>query len=203
MKLYEVLALLVVTLRYSRGRLSEKILEPRQEGDCSRFVYEYKLLEKLITLETEYAKLQQRIADLEKTRKNTTNVSVHVRLAKTTLLRGTERVKYDVEIYNTGGAYDLKNGLFEAPVPGLYLIHVQVCLGVSNQWIDLNIVKDGAVVGRVFSGDHNYHSCGSEALNLHLQQDDTVWVAREAGTATSLNQDHGWNSFKAILIQED
>ena len=196
------LVLWFATMSSFKSRLSARMLEPTQ-GDCSRFVYEYRLLEKLITLETEYVKLQKRIEDLEKQREGPIKVSAHVGLSKTTPISGRERVKYDVKILNIGGAYDLKNGLFTAPVPGLYLIHVQVCLGTSGQWIDLNIVKDGSVVGRAFSGDHNYHSCGTETLNIHLQQGDAVWVERTAGTATSLNQDHGWNSFKVILIHED
>ncbi|XP_045198323.2 complement C1q-like protein 4 [Mercenaria mercenaria] len=206
MGIFAIFALVIVTSTFSKERYysaNGKNWEPRNEGDCSRFVYEYSILEKLILLETEHVKLRERIENLEKQRKSPSKVSVHVRLSKATPLSGTERVKYDMEISNIGGAYDSKNGHFTAPVPGIYLIHVQLCLGSSGQWMDLNIVKDGAVVGRVFSGDHSYHSCGSEALNIHLKKGDNIWIVRETGKSTSLNQDHGWNSFKALLVLED
>lgn len=207
MGIYSVILLFVTSIHLSVANRYESTLEttlePKNAGDCSRFVYEYGILEKLIKLEAESSTQLERIKQFEKQQKKPTVVSAHVRLSKTTTVSGNERVKYDVEISNIGGSYDLKNGQFTAPVPGLYLIHVQLCLGTSGHWMDLNIVKEGAVIGRVFSGDHAYHSCGSELLNVHLNQGDTVWVVREAGLATSLNQDHGWNSFKAVLLLED
>lgn len=181
-----------------RAQENEKL-----NGECSRFAYEYSVIEKLIALDATNANLLKRIEQLEVQQKKPLVVSAHVRLSKTTILKNTDRVKYDVEISNIGGAYDLKNGHFTALVSGIYLIQVQLCLGDSEQWMDLNIIKDGAVIGRVFSGDKTFHSCGSEILNVHLKQGDKVWVVREAGPSTSLNQDHGWNSFKAVLLTEN
>lgn len=207
MELLSLLAFCIVTAEITTADSQETQLEttfePKPAGDCSRFMYEYNILEKLIKLESENAKQLERIVELEKQHKKSPVISVHVGLSKTTALSGNQRVKYDVEISNIGGAYDLNNGQFTATVSGLYLIQVQLCLGTGGDWMDLNILKDGAVIGRVFSGDSAYHSCGSELSNIHLKQGEQVWLVREAGKATSLNQDHGWNSFKAVLLQED
>ena len=109
---------------------------------------------------------------------------------------------YDVVISNIGKAYNLEKGQFVTPVAGIYMVIVQVCLGQSSQWIDLDIIKDGAIIGRVFSGDNIYHSCGSEAVSLYMDKGSEMSVVRVAGSATILNKDHGWNSFTAVLVQQ-
>ncbi|XP_053396001.1 complement C1q-like protein 4, partial [Mercenaria mercenaria] len=161
------------------------------------------ITEKLVNLQNENARLSERIMTLEKDGERQSSVSAHVRLSKTTPISGTERVMYDLEISNIGGAYDFQNGQFIAPVAGVYMFRVTLCLFANKQWMDLNIVKNDHVIGRVFSVDNQYHTCGSEALSIHFDAGDKIWVQRAAGTSLSLNQDHGWNSFTAILIHAD
>ncbi|XP_045198324.2 complement C1q-like protein 4 [Mercenaria mercenaria] len=130
-------------------------------------------------------------------------VAVHVRLSGAFPLTGTARVMYDVQITNIGKAFNFQKGHLTAPVSGVYLLHVTACLGPGGQWMDLNIMENDKVIGRVFTGDNAYRACGSEALSVHLDVGDIVWVQRAAGIATVLNQDHGWNSFTAALIKAD
>jgi len=170
------------------------------ETDDSRFSYEQRLLERLIILEQESASLRQRIETLER-QTSPVKVITEARLSKNYDIGANSRVMFDVEVSNVGGGFDFSRGEFTAPVNGTYLVFVQACLGFSNMWLDLNIVKDGAVVGRVFSGDDAYHSCGSETVVMELHSGNKLWVAKVAGPATVLNEDHGRNSFTVVLIR--
>lgn len=177
--------------------------EPDPEMKCSRFSYEYRVVEKLINLRIELAKLDDRITDIELAEKKQPVVSTHVRLSGTTSLSGTERVMYDVEVSNIHEAYDFQTGQFTVPVAGVYLIHVNACLNNGGNWMDLNIVRDGSVIERVFVGDSSYHACGSKAMSIRFEVGDKIWVERVAGISANLNEDHGWNSFTATLVHSD
>ncbi|KAL4233292.1 positive regulation of adiponectin secretion [Mactra antiquata] len=180
-----------------------KSAEPLGDSDGSRFVYEYKLMERLIQLENENTQLAKRLTALETAQSKTkSRVSAHLRLSKTTHLANTDRVMYDIEVSNIGGAYSLNEGLFDTPISGIYLIHVNTCLNIGGKWIDLDIIKDGGIIGRVFSGDSAYHSCGSMLLSVYLNTHEKVWINRVAGSATNLNQDHGWNTLTIVLIEQ-
>lgn len=165
--------------------------------------YQYQMLEKLNALQNANDQVALRTETLEENLMKRQAVAVHVRLSGHIPLVGTARVMYDVEITNIGNAYNFQKGEFTATVSGTYMISVTACLGPGGQWMDLNIIENDKVIGRVFSGDDAYHSCGSEALSIRLDEGDTVWVQRFAGSASTLNQEHGWNSFTAILIKAD
>ncbi|XP_045198873.2 complement C1q-like protein 4 [Mercenaria mercenaria] len=172
--------------------------------NCSRFACEYSLIEKMINLQNENTKLSERLTALQLLLEGRqTAVSAHVRLSGNTPLSGSARVMYDVEISNIGEAYKFNSGQFTAPFGGVYLLHVTACLGSGGRWMTLNIMDNDKVIGRVFVGDSAYHTCGSETLSLHLDSGDNVWVERVAGSATWLNEDHGWNSFTATLLYAD
>jgi len=168
-----------------------------EPSETSRFMYEYKVMEHLLKLEQENLELKDRIQQLEVNQ--SARVAVKVRLLANQDV-SSSRVRYNVEMWNIGNAYDLDNAEFVTPISGIYFIVVQACLKSGGQWIDLDVIKDGATIGRVFSGDQAYYSCGSEATSIHLNKGDKIWVTKVAGSASILNQDHGWNTFTAVLV---
>jgi hypothetical protein len=174
--------------------------EPKQACECSRYAYDYHIIESQINMKNEIARLSERLAAIEQKVKQPT-IATHVRLSQTTPLTGNQRVMYDVLVTNEGDGYDVESGQFTTYVPGLYLIHVTACM--LRSWVDLNIVKDFTVFGRVFAGDGVYHNCGSEAITVRLREREKVWVERIEGSGTTLNQDHGWNSFTVTLLSAD
>ena len=172
--------------------------------DSTRFSCEYSLIEKLVTLQTENAKLVKRMSALEKRWNDRKKVvSAYIRLSDNTRVTGSMRVMYDLEMSNIGGGFNFELGQFTAPVSGIYLVHVTACLINGGRWIDLNVVEDDKVIGRVFAGDTVGHACGSETLSVHLKSNANIWVERTAGSATWLNEDHGWNTFTVTLLHAD
>lgn len=180
---------------------SNGIDEPAPEGECSRFAYDYRIIDSLVLMKNELAILSKRLEELENKDKQPV-IATHVRLSMTTALTGTQRAIYDEQVVNIGNAYDTKRGLFDTPVSGLYLLHLTVCDGTGT-WVDMNIVKEFTVIGRAFAGDAHNHNCGSEAIVYPLKAGDTVWVERAARTSQKLDQNHGWNSFTVVLLSEE
>jgi hypothetical protein len=165
--------------------------------------FQYKMMEQVVDLQKENVRLSERLSELEQSPSKKLAVSTHVRLSGSLPLAGTAKVMYDVEITNIGHAFNFQAGKFIAPVSGVYMFHVTACVGNGGQWMDLNIMDNDKVIGRVFAGDSQYCACGSEALSVHLKTGDSVWVQRTAGTSVTLNQDRGWNSFTAVLLDTD
>ncbi|XP_060561343.1 complement C1q-like protein 4 [Ruditapes philippinarum] len=159
--------------------------------------------DQLVDLQKENVRLSERLSELEQSSTKKLAVSTHVGISGSLPVAGTAKVMYDVEITNIGNAFNFQTGKFIAPVSGVYMFHVTACLGDGGQWMILNIMGNDNVIGRVFTGDNSYHACGSKALSVHLKTSDSVWVQRAAGSSVFLSQDHGWNSFTAVLLDKD
>jgi hypothetical protein len=123
-------------------------------NDCMQ----YRMIEKLTYLENENSKLMDRISQLEQQMRPV--VSVYVRLSKSVNVKLHERVMYDMEITNIGGAFNFKTGQLTAPVSGVYFISVSACL-FHAQYSNLDIIKDGLKIGVVRSGDLEWVDCSS------------------------------------------
>jgi len=173
---------------------ARSIAEPRDD----RFAYDHSLLEKLVILEQGSAGLKQRIEQLEKT-SSVAKVIAEARLSKDIDVGSNPRVMYDVEVSNVGGGFDFDNGEFTAPVNGTYFVFVQMCVP-SATWMNLDLFKDGAVVGRVFSGDDAYRSCGSSSMVLELTSGNKLWLARDRGNTVLADGGHGKNAFTTVFI---
>lgn len=183
------------------GIMAVTVHSMREPTECDRFSYEYKIMERLLKLEAENANLKERVKQLEVSRD--AKVAFKVRLSATKTIPNANRVMYDLAMWNIGKAFDLQKSEFLVPVSGIYFLYVKACLGYSSKWLDLDIFKDGEMVGRVFSGDKSYHSCGSEGVSIHLDKGDKIWVSWVAGSTRDLNQDHGWNVFTGVLVMTD
>lgn len=175
--------------------------ESNLQDECTRFAYEYRIMESLINLKNENERLSRKIESLESIQQKPPIILSHVRLSKSTVLSGNQRVMYDVLVSNIGKAWDLDKSQFTAPIPGLYQIHLTACMGSGGPWADFDIIKDGVVMSRILVGDDSYHSCASDTAFLLLEADDNVWVERSAGHGNP-NEEHGWNTFAVTLLRK-
>ena len=153
--------------------------------------------QRLADLGQESASLRQRIDQMERT--TSTKVITQVRLSRTSNVDLNARVLYDLEVSNIGGAFDLEHGEFTAPVDGTYYVFLQACVSFTT-YMDLAIMKDGAVIGKLLSGDVDYNSCSSHSLVTELATGDKMWVVRVGGNTAVLSELHAWNTFTAVLI---
>lgn len=66
-----------------------------------------------------------------------------------------------------GNAYDIRHGIFTAPVTGVYEFTTAV-LNAGGKHTGLEIVKNGQSMTKVESGDSNYYTMGTNAVALQL-----------------------------------
>jgi len=142
--------------------------------------------------------LEQRIVQMERTTPGT-KVITQVRLSRDSNVDLHARVLYDLEVSNIGGAFDLEHGEFTAPVDGTYIVFIQVCIP-NNTWMTLAIIKDGAVMGKLHSGDADNNNCASLSMVTELASGDKLWVARIDGNSGVLSEIRAWNTFTTVLI---
>ncbi|XP_062615409.1 multimerin-2-like [Saccostrea cucullata] len=84
-------------------------------------------------------------------------------------------------ITNEGNGYNPSNGIFTAPIAGMYVFFVNVQDNGNNIYVD--IVLNGSTKARTmsyYSGDS--HDAGPNLVVLNIQKGDAVWIKHYSGT---------------------
>jgi hypothetical protein len=116
--------------------------------------------------------------------------------------RDDQTFVYDHIITNSGNAYNNHNGMFTAPVRGIYAFYSSLLTGAGKS-MELEIVHNGSVFCRLYSGDMNFWGPGFNMAIIELNVGDTVWVrvnvfAHDAGVTI----DSRFTSFSGFLLYE-
>ncbi|XP_052253539.1 complement C1q tumor necrosis factor-related protein 3-like [Dreissena polymorpha] len=117
----------------------------------------------------------------------------------------SQPIIYDKVITNVGRAYDSRHGTFRAPVGGTYKFTFSVLQGTNNMWIQVELVKNGKVIGRVKVGDYGYWAIGTNIINTHLDAGDDVWVQHSTnqGSNMIMSRNGGYTMFTGHLVTAD
>ncbi|XP_061176741.1 uncharacterized protein LOC133185494 isoform X1 [Saccostrea echinata] len=87
-------------------------------------------------------------------------------------------------ITNEGNGYNPSNGIFTAPVGGMYVFFVNV-QSYDSQTIYADIVLNGSTKVRTmaysYSGSPDYYDAGPNMVVLNIHKGDAVWVKRYSG----------------------
>ncbi|KAK7495729.1 hypothetical protein BaRGS_00012949 [Batillaria attramentaria] len=80
-------------------------------------------------------------------------------------------VKFDDVIYNAGNGYSASSGIFTAPVPGTYVLMVKTMRhGNDDDHIELNMMKNGALLGRAHAGYSTWENGGSGIAPSYMER---------------------------------
>ena len=167
------------------------------------------------TLENRIVALEKLVEKLEDRIKNGTNSSkedticpkeafFYARLSATRTLNTYSVIKFDKIMINNGNHYHPTDGVFVAPISGVYMFSWNT-LTFNNKglYTELRVENEvkGAVASNAASG---FYTPGSTSLLCHVKKGEHVWVQTSSGTST--NYLHDWNdstSFMGFWLQKD
>ena len=104
-------------------------------------------------------------------------------------------------ITNVGNGYNPTDGVFTAPLAGVYVFFVNVH-GNYNQYIYTDIVLNGAPKVMTMSNNNEGQSykAGPNLAVLYLQTGDRVWIQHAAGSGYETSSNSPITTFSGFLI---
>lgn len=118
---------------------------------------------------------------------------------------------FTTPVINHGDGYNPSTGVFKAPVRGIYMFSVQLCID-NNAFINYEIRSSTTVYSMTEHGEKDLdNTCSSITTVAVLQPDEEVWVKYLTGTGkidhiiepeSNETPELFWNMFTGALIQE-
>ncbi|XP_069108127.1 complement C1q tumor necrosis factor-related protein 3-like [Argopecten irradians] len=153
----------------------------------------------------ENAVLLKRINDLEKENRLINNtctrnqVGFHAMLWATPFvsIEGYQTLIFDNVKTNVGNAYNKQNGVFTAPVPGLYSFSTTVHFNQQIREVYFVMLKNADRVCNVYKGDED--TVATCAAVLSLEEGDHVYI-QNTNVGVGQVMGHDYSSFSGFLI---
>ncbi|KAH3856535.1 complement C1q-like protein 4 [Dreissena polymorpha] len=168
-----------------------------EEPSCySRFDFEYKLLAKVVALETTAAKLEDVISHIEQKIDDTnkklvnqnkqleymlgsaTSVAFQAFLSKNVAFPQISVVIFDVVPVNLGNAYNPITGIFTAPVNGTYLFAMSIG-NPTGKPSTIRMKKNQEYIAYAFAGWTSGWDQGSQTTVVRMSVGDVMFVEGE------------------------
>ncbi|XP_062606579.1 uncharacterized protein LOC134268356 [Saccostrea cucullata] len=109
---------------------------------------------------------------------------------------------FDRLITNSGNAYNKNNGMFTAPIKGIYAFFSSV-LTLPGKSLEAQIVKNGNAFCNLYAGNTNFFGPGFNMAIIELEVGDAVWVKiHDKYHDTGITLDGAWTTFSGILLNE-
>lgn len=116
-------------------------------------------------------------------------------------------IVYDTVVINKGNGYNIGDGIFIAPVTGVYAFHFSVCVVPYPEapWASLEITLNGNIIGSIFEetlahGNNGYH-CSSTLVISDVQTGDHVFIRTHENTRGPIySEPRGRTSFSGWLL---
>ncbi|XP_061188594.1 complement C1q-like protein 2 isoform X2 [Saccostrea echinata] len=108
-------------------------------------------------------------------------------------------LKFSHVITNLGNHYNSTDGIFIAPVHGLYMFHWTMnCHTTGSNHCGTNLKINGSGKGYIYSGENaaNHYHTGSSSLLLEVQAGDHVWIETNSWSNVRI---YHWSSFSGCL----
>ena len=116
-------------------------------------------------------------------------------------------IVYDLVLTNKGNGYNNGDGIFIAPVTGVYVFHFSVCVvsGSESPWASLELTRNGNAIGSTFeesksSGYGGYH-CSSTLVVSDVDVGDHIFIRTQESTRGPMYSGaRGRTSFSGWLL---
>ncbi|XP_061188592.1 complement C1q-like protein 2 isoform X1 [Saccostrea echinata] len=131
---------------------------------------------------------------------NATLVAFSARSGSTSGISVGFTLKFSHVITNLGNHYNPTDGIFIAPVHGLYMFHWTMnCFTTGSNYCGTSLMINGSGKGQIYSGEDagSYYHTGSNSVIVEVQAGDHVWI--ETNTWSNVRI-HTWSSFSGFLM---
>ncbi|XP_053381177.1 heavy metal-binding protein HIP-like isoform X2 [Mercenaria mercenaria] len=184
--------------------------ESIEPGQClSKFDHDYKVMQKLLQLETQIASQADEIKDLTNINKASHHVAFMAELSTSMVNpeKGTTVVFDNVHV-NEGSSYKPGTGTFVAPASGIYSVTVVATAerrSSSGQQLHLYLMHNSNKIGYIFlDGNTNWPLLRTISVVVKLSYGDTLFV--KIGGITGVGTLVGCcfhTHFSGFLVQTD
>ncbi|CAG2188113.1 COL8A [Mytilus edulis] len=168
------------------------------------------LQSKVMALEadkTEFNALQSKVSALEADMTKEKKILAFVAEVSNNIVNPANNVHivFDHSILNIGNNYNSRNGVFVAPIPGLYHFAVEITAlpQSTGHVLHVRIMKNNEPVAVTFmDGNTNLFLRGTASVVLQLNTGDDVWCKTESIWGSNIiNGGSTLSTFSGFLIQ--
>lgn len=115
-------------------------------------------------------------------------------------LSGAQPILYDSILTNIGNGYNKHNGIFTAPVAGIYHFST-TAMAVGNEHVHLMMVKNGNEIARLYTSSTDFETGVAVAI-VGMSKGDTVWVKHFFDGDVQHVHGRGYTSLSGFLIAQ-
>lgn len=185
-------------LQQANETVSDALVELKTETELSK--------QTLGEIQTSiYTEMERSMKVINEKTENLTNIMFSARNLKNHSPTEDESMVFQTAIANIGLGYDVTTGIFTAPVQGVYLFTLQLCVR-NRKYIHVEILNgDFPLLKMHFVDDYDAAwDCMATSVPAFLTSGSRVWVkaGRSADNALWENAAETWNMFSGILINK-
>lgn len=105
-------------------------------------------------------------------------------------------------LFNVGGGYNIQNGVFTAPVDGVYVFFGKITQSANQSDLFYQFILNGSVktVTLVFGRSDDTNKTSSTLIVLQLSRGDRVWIKMKQGGRHWGQTDGGDQSFSGFML---
>ncbi|KAK3596759.1 hypothetical protein CHS0354_038758 [Potamilus streckersoni] len=201
MKHLLIVSLLCTVSCYKDGETSSSLLDGTSDGDINtirlRLAEE---TERRLQLEKELHVLLQRYAQLQRMKNQAmTPVGFVAKLSEHTTIQNGDVLKLDKVDMNEGNGYNPANGVFRAPVSGMYMLSI-TAMNREGDPVHVVLMNGDKELTRLFSGDiASGRMVGAVSVPAILSENDNIFIKAIVMRAGFYGQ--YFTSFSGVLIQ--
>ena len=110
-----------------------------------------------------------------------------------------EILVFPTVLFNKDNGYNSSNGIFNAPVDGIYLLTIQICT-LNTKHMVTSIMVDDTEVGRGYVWDNDNYPCNTADAIVFMEADRKAYVKVLHQTGTLIENEYRLLSFSGALL---
>lgn len=116
--------------------------------------------------------------------------------------RSGQTIVFPHILSNVGGGYNNQDGVFTAPVDGVYVFFCKITQSRNDNDFYYQFILNGSVktITLIYGRSDDPYRTSSSLIALQLSRGDRVWIKMQVGGSHSGQTDGGDQSFSGFLL---